>query len=70
MISTYVIEDSTESAVEYFRTLSDAKRFVVRNFDKGFSILSLRGQNFGEGFHRFRYRLKNNVTFSREKLQG
>jgi len=68
MIKTYVIENSQNKVIEYFRRLKDAKEFMIKNFDQNWHILSISGQYFGEGFHKCRYYLKNDLTFKREKV--
>jgi hypothetical protein len=61
MVRTYIVENENKEVVEYFRSLTDAKSFVVKWFDKG--------SNYGEGFHKYRLSLNaNKLTFKREKL--
>ena len=61
---TYIVEDTCNNIIEYFHKLSDAKYFVITRFP-GYSILSMKGNYFGEGFHKYRYYLKANGKFER-----
>ena len=50
MKTTYIVEISHQ-VLGYFHTLRDAKSYV--RFHGG-NVLMMRGQYFGEGFHRYR----------------
>lgn len=70
MIRTYTVIDVDSEVVEYFRNLSEAKRFVVKYFDKGFKIRALRGPSYGEGYHFYILTLNTNkLTFKREYIR-
>jgi hypothetical protein len=69
MVTTYIVENENKEVVEYFRSLTDAKSFVVKWFDKGYTVLAIKGPDYGEGFHKYRLSLNaNKLTFKREKL--
>ena len=69
-MKTYTIINKNDQVVEYFRLLSDAKKYVVKLFDCNYSILVLRGQQFGEGYHTHKYTYNaSKLKFSRESLR-
>lgn len=60
MKHTYQILDERENIVEYFRTLSNAKSFCYKHYDKPYLIVHMRGNYFGEGWRT--YILKFNAS--------
>lgn len=66
MIKTYRVENEKNEVIEYFRLLNDAKQYCVRYYDKDLTILSIKGDYFGEGFHQYRLRLNaNKLVFNK-----
>ena len=65
MITTYVVYDES-GRVQYCKRLSNAK-FILRNTKdiyKGY-ILCLKGQYFGEGFHKYFLKYYKNGKYKR-----
>lgn len=62
-MNTWLLEYETENGhrtLEYSKTLQYAQSLYLKNESnfKGLSILKLRGQRFGEGYHEYRmYRI-------------
>lgn len=50
---TYYIEDCNGEILGYFKTLTEAKRQLVKLVSNEHRIVQLRGQYFGEGFHSY-----------------
>ncbi len=67
MIRTYILENKEGSVIEYFMFLNDAKRSLEHRHPTA-SILALKGNYFGEGFHHYRMKLVDG-RFKREMLR-
>jgi hypothetical protein len=55
---TYVILDDNENVLGYSHTLYDAKGWLLEKYPNA-EILMMRGNYFGEGFHKYRMKLVN-----------
>jgi len=53
MITTYLIESPDKHVVQYFRKLYEAKNVLLAINNPEYRILCMKGQYFGEGFHRY-----------------
>lgn len=63
---TYMVTDrSQENVTNYYERLTDAKYFIERNPLTSHIITTLKGYEFGEGFHLYKlaYMIKPNGYF-------
>ena len=53
MKTTYYIEDSRGEILGYFKSLTESKRQLKKLIPNEHRIVQLKGQYFGEGFHKY-----------------
>ena len=68
-----MIENINTTVHGYYKTLSEAKYSLVKMVKDGtprseIRIVMLRGQYFGEGFHKYRLYLADNNRFLKEDI--
>ena len=64
-MKTYIIENKDNEVLGYFCRLSDAKYYLVKQFNYSTcSILMMQGDYFGEGWHKYRL-VFNGKTFNK-----